>query len=92
MKILKIILDMMVEPYRNLPWKSILSVFYTTFVLWCFNLGVLLVILLAIPLLVQTEYIFEDWWKIISHWFTSSYQLYYFWFCFVFSLILHFSE
>lgn len=88
MRIIKIIL----EPYRNLPWNKILSVFYITFGLWCFNLAVLMAFLITLPILVEPEYIFEDWGKLISHWFTSPYQLYYFWFCFVWSIILNFSD
>lgn len=93
MKLLKILLDITIEPYKNLPWKSILSVAYTTFALWCFNLGVLLACMIVTPLLLaHPEQVFEAWWKIISFWFTSPYQLYYFWFCFMWSVILNFSE
>lgn len=93
MKIFKIILDMMIEPYRNLPYKQILSVFYTTFALWCFNLGVLCVCLFMMPLLLSyPEQLFEAWWKVISNWFTSPFQLYYLWFCFIWAIILEFSE
>lgn len=83
---------MLVAPYRNLPWKPIVSVLYTTFALWCFNLALFFAGIVIAPLLIQPEYIFEAWKYLTINWFTSSYQLYYFWFCFVFSVILNFSE
>lgn len=92
MKTLKILFDNLYFPYKELPWNFIGSVFYTTFALWCFNLAVYFTGILIMPLIIQPDYIFESLGRFTSDWFISPYQLYYFWFCFVFSLILNCSE
>lgn len=87
------ILKLLFEPYKKLPWGKLLSVFYTTFALWCFNLGVLLSFLIILPFLMRyPENVFEAWGRFIEIWFISPGQLYYFFFCFIISLILNFSK
>jgi len=93
MKIFKILFTNIISPYRYLPWKELGSVLYTAFALWCFNLAVLISFLIVLPLLMKyPENILGAWGRCIEIWFTSPGQLYYLWFCFIFSVILNFSE
>lgn len=97
MRVFKIILDSIINPYKNIfssiVYREFLLVIYRTFALWCFNLAPFVAFLIIIPLiLTHIDQTFEAWGFFIRTWFINPYQLYYFFLCFIFSLFMNFTE